>query len=713
MAKDVWLVGAGLTLLSQGITAAARSGAKSSRRALRKASPLSSSTTQLTDNLLGRYPVTQVRPRSRGIMRNTSLAAVALLGAALLTPMGTATAAGETCQGQAATIVGTPGAQIVGTEGADVIVTNGGTRVDALGGDDLVCATIQDGVGYNPVFAILGAGADTFTASDGGSHRIFAGTADGTDTEADVIRSSGYGLVTSGMAGRRTPTHRPRLRRSRLERHPDRPGRGVRGYGRHPGRRSANGDVTMHASGTVTGADTALTWTGQFDRLVSLRRPSTGGSRSAARAAPTTSRSRRRRRMTVTSRSAAARTPTSRTPWAERRRGSRATAGATTAARARRPWPGARRPEPFPDDGHPGGRHGLDPRPRLRRPHRGREARRRHRHRPREQDRRHRVPDDHQGEEGPRRPLRRLPVPRSRHVVHAAVRHVQGHDLRRPGNDTLTGSLGNDRLIGGPGKDLVPGRAAGSTCARARSSGSARSASDRVRMSAVGEFLPESAPPGGTLSNGPRDRRCPSPGGADDGLCLGVGRGLPHHQRLRRAGPLAKRPRGAGAEERCTVRTGAASVHDGDCSDPRRPLLRAAGRLETWWTVDDSLGDVRLLRSAAARANLRPGSATAYVVDGKVVGVAAGDRRVPTALAGSHAVFVDSAGLLMTLALGAGLLRVVRSARRSGVRWSDPIAPRHRARPTPRTPPEMVLAAIGSLALCRRSGSDSTRARQW
>jgi uncharacterized membrane protein YphA (DoxX/SURF4 family) len=42
VAKDVWLVGAGLTLLSQGITAAARSGAKSSRRALRKASPLSS-----------------------------------------------------------------------------------------------------------------------------------------------------------------------------------------------------------------------------------------------------------------------------------------------------------------------------------------------------------------------------------------------------------------------------------------------------------------------------------------------------------------------------------------------------------------------------------------------------------------------------------------------------------------------------------------------
>ena len=42
VAKDVWLVGAGLTLISQGVAAAAKSGAKSSRRALKKASPLSS-----------------------------------------------------------------------------------------------------------------------------------------------------------------------------------------------------------------------------------------------------------------------------------------------------------------------------------------------------------------------------------------------------------------------------------------------------------------------------------------------------------------------------------------------------------------------------------------------------------------------------------------------------------------------------------------------
>ncbi len=40
IAKDVWIVGAGLTLLSQGITGAAKSGMKSSAKAIRKASPV-------------------------------------------------------------------------------------------------------------------------------------------------------------------------------------------------------------------------------------------------------------------------------------------------------------------------------------------------------------------------------------------------------------------------------------------------------------------------------------------------------------------------------------------------------------------------------------------------------------------------------------------------------------------------------------------------
>ena len=40
VAKDVWLVGAGLTLLAQGIAGSAKSRAKQSKKALRKASPL-------------------------------------------------------------------------------------------------------------------------------------------------------------------------------------------------------------------------------------------------------------------------------------------------------------------------------------------------------------------------------------------------------------------------------------------------------------------------------------------------------------------------------------------------------------------------------------------------------------------------------------------------------------------------------------------------
>jgi len=140
----------------------------------------------------------------------------------------------------------------------------------------------------------------------------------------------------------------------------------------------------------------------------------------------------------------------------------------------------------------------------------------------------------------------------------------------------------------------------------------------------------------------------------------------------------------------CT--TAIAVILDGPFEQRREALV-------TYWTVDDggAVGDVRLLPAAAARANLRPGPATVYVVDGKVVAVSAGGRRVPTAMAGPHAVFVDSAGLLITLSLGAMLFRTVRTARRSGVHWSDPAVPRRRARPVPKTPPEMVLAAIGSL----------------
>jgi len=191
-----------------------------------------------------------------------TLTAAALMGVALVVPMGTASATAETCQGQPATIVGTPGGQVTGTEGADVIVTNGATRVEALGGDDRVCAT---GGG---VVAVLGAGADMFTDENGGSHQVVAGTLDGTDLEADVIRLSKFGRVTSGMAGQ------PNADIIDLA---------LTGYVHWNGVQTAPGGVTVgkggglflrsaynmrvEASGSVTGADTSLTWTGHFDEF--------------------------------------------------------------------------------------------------------------------------------------------------------------------------------------------------------------------------------------------------------------------------------------------------------------------------------------------------------------------------------------------------------------------------------------------------------------
>ena len=211
-------------------------------------------------------------------MRSLSLTAATFLGAALLAPVGTATAAAETCQGQAATIVGTPGGQITGTEGADVIVTNDATRVDALGGDDLVCATGERS-GYDSatgartfVTVILGAGADTFIPSERRGSTIYAGTVDGTDTEADVIRFSWTGgLVISGMPGQPNADIIDLgvfgdVRWSGIQTAPGAVSAAINGIA-SLSLRSAHGDVAMDASGTVTGVDTSLTWTGRFARL--------------------------------------------------------------------------------------------------------------------------------------------------------------------------------------------------------------------------------------------------------------------------------------------------------------------------------------------------------------------------------------------------------------------------------------------------------------
>lgn len=154
--------------------------------------------------------------------RTTILTAAPLLGLALLTPITSAAAAGETCRGEAATIVGS-GPTITGTEGRDVVVTNGATDIDTLGGDDLVCVgprtaytmgrgTVDldagagddvvevDGGGWLvAVTAVLGVGADTYVGSPW-FDEVITGTREGlVDEDADTVSTGdGDDRVTTG-----------------------------------------------------------------------------------------------------------------------------------------------------------------------------------------------------------------------------------------------------------------------------------------------------------------------------------------------------------------------------------------------------------------------------------------------------------------------------------------------------------------------------------
>lgn len=161
--------------------------------------------------------------------RTTPLTAAALLGLglALLAPTTPATAVGETCRGEAATIVGAPRTAIVGTENRDVVVTDSSQSVTTLGGDDLVCITGPDQrSGYRPVdldtgagddvvdgtaasdwpaSGTLGAGADTFDGGDGPDD-LEAGERsadfDHLDADRDVLIGGGGGdYFTSGQDG--------------------------------------------------------------------------------------------------------------------------------------------------------------------------------------------------------------------------------------------------------------------------------------------------------------------------------------------------------------------------------------------------------------------------------------------------------------------------------------------------------------------------------
>ena len=158
------------------------------------------------------------------MIRTTVLSATVLLGAVLVAPM-SASAAGETCHGVAATIVGPSKTfSLVGTDGPDVIVTAGANEVDARGGDDLICVTgsaynpsVRAGAGDDVVDASasatgsqtqLGAGSDRYTGSTG-FDVVQAGSTDkdyrDVDTERDVIDTGAAGkygdIVDSGQDG--------------------------------------------------------------------------------------------------------------------------------------------------------------------------------------------------------------------------------------------------------------------------------------------------------------------------------------------------------------------------------------------------------------------------------------------------------------------------------------------------------------------------------
>jgi Ca2+-binding RTX toxin-like protein len=107
-------------------------------------------------------------------------------------------AAAETCNGQTATLVGSPGTTIEGTSGDDVIVTNGSLYVSGRAGNDTICTTNsvprQPQDGYSPPAVVVDAGlgndfvdrrgdadpeawsevfgADTFHGSEAGDHVI-------------------------------------------------------------------------------------------------------------------------------------------------------------------------------------------------------------------------------------------------------------------------------------------------------------------------------------------------------------------------------------------------------------------------------------------------------------------------------------------------------------------------------------------------------------
>ncbi len=89
-------------------------------------------------------------------LRAALTVAIAIPAASALIGPVAPTYAAAVCQGQPATIEGSTGAAITGTEGNDVIVSTGNGKVDAMGGNDLICidsGIVRTGLGDDSVVA--------------------------------------------------------------------------------------------------------------------------------------------------------------------------------------------------------------------------------------------------------------------------------------------------------------------------------------------------------------------------------------------------------------------------------------------------------------------------------------------------------------------------------------------------------------------------------
>lgn len=130
----------------------------------------------------------------RGTGRLVARAALslAICSAVLSGSPDAAVAVGETCHGQAATLVGTAGAELRGTAGPDVIVTNGAFPVMADAGNDLVCVTGGAGLTDQDNMDVYGEdGDDVIDATALEADRLFVDLGLGNDTFTGGAESDG------------------------------------------------------------------------------------------------------------------------------------------------------------------------------------------------------------------------------------------------------------------------------------------------------------------------------------------------------------------------------------------------------------------------------------------------------------------------------------------------------------------------------------------